>query len=70
MNDRETLAAIAATHPGIIRTLRVLDGELQDTVDLPSDVLHGLGVLLQRIGQAVIDHAKASRSVPTEEARQ
>lgn len=58
MTDQETLAALAASYPGIIRTLRVLEGELRDASNLPPEVLRELGMLLQRIGQAVIDHGE------------
>lgn len=67
MTDQETLAALAVWHPGVIRTLRVLEGELRDSADLPPEVLHGVGVLVRRIGEAVIDHATTTVDASVEE---
>lgn len=51
--DRELFCRIAETHPGIVRTLGVLIGELTE-LDLDPDAASRLGDRLRRLGDTVI----------------
>lgn len=54
--DRELFSRIAETHPGIVRTLDVLIGEL-DAADLDPETLRQLGDRVRRIGNKLIERA-------------
>jgi len=54
--DRELFSRIAQTHPGIVRTLDVLIGELDGT-DLDRETLRQLGDRVRRIGDKLIERA-------------
>lgn len=55
--DRELFVGIAETHPGIVRTLGVLMGELADLGDLDPSRQRRLGDRIRLLGQAVIMRA-------------
>lgn len=50
--DRELFAAVAATRPDLIRTVSLLVAELAD-VDLPPELLRGLGGHMRRLGDTM-----------------
>lgn len=54
--DREFFAQLAGTHPGIVRTLDVLIGELE-SADLDPESLRQLGDRIQRIGDKLVERA-------------
>lgn len=54
--DRELFSRIAQTHPGIVRTLDVLIGEL-DGADLDPETLRQLGDRVRRVGDKLIERA-------------
>lgn len=60
--DRELFTRIAETHPGIVRTLSVLVGELADVDELEPSVLRVLSDRIRRIGDTLI--ARADRLAP------
>lgn len=51
-SDRELFSEVAATAPGVIRTLSVLAAELAD-VELSPELLSGLGGHLYRLGDTL-----------------
>lgn len=50
--DRELFCAVAETRPDLIRTVSVLVAELAD-VDLPPELLRGLGGHMHRLGDTL-----------------
>lgn len=54
--DRELFTRIAATQPGLVRTLSVLVDEVE-RVELDPDVQCQLGDRIRRIGQKMIENA-------------
>lgn len=54
--DRELFARVAETHPGLVRTLDVLLGELAE-LDLEPDVQRELGDRIRKVGDKVIADA-------------
>lgn len=55
--DREVFVLVAQTHPGVIRTLRVLLGELSALDGLAPELARALGQHLCRVGETVIRRA-------------
>lgn len=55
--DRELFQRVAETHPGVVRTLGVLVGELAD-LDLEPQIAAELGGQIRRLGDKVIDNAR------------
>ncbi|MGH3432234.1 MAG: hypothetical protein ACRDQB_05295 [Thermocrispum sp.] len=55
--DGEVFARVAETHPGVIRTLSVLLGELSDLDGLAPEQRRALGDHLSHVGETVIDRA-------------
>ncbi|MFO7193333.1 hypothetical protein [Thermocrispum sp.] len=58
--DRRLFERIAQVRPGIIRTLLILLGDLEDLLDLPTGVQKALGERIRRIGETVM--ARADRA--------
>lgn len=54
--DREFFARLASSHPGIVRTLDVLIGEL-DAADVEAADLRTLGRHIVRVGEKLIERA-------------
>ncbi|WP_034273852.1 hypothetical protein [Haloechinothrix halophila] len=54
--DPDLWAALAATEPGIVRTIYLLVTEL-DRAELDGDLLRGLGTELSQIGGKLIERA-------------
>lgn len=54
--DRELFIRIAESHPGIVRTLSVLIGELAD-LDLEAPLQRALGDRIRRVGDTVVMRA-------------
>jgi hypothetical protein len=54
--DRELFTRVAETHPGLVRTLSVLIGELAD-VDLEPAVLRTFGERVRRVGDTLVMRA-------------
>lgn len=55
--DREVFVLVAQTHPGVIRTLGVLLGELSALDGLAPELRRALGKHLCRVGETVIRRA-------------
>lgn len=54
--DRELFTRVAESHPGIVRTLSVLIGELAD-LDLDAPLQRELGDRIRRVGDTLIMRA-------------
>lgn len=59
--DREVFVRVAQTHPGVIRTLSVLLGELSALEGLAPELARALGAHLCRVGETVIRHSERAR---------
>lgn len=57
--DRELYARVAETHPGIVRTLSLLVGELAEVDDIDPPMLRVLGDRVRRVGDTLV--ARAAR---------
>lgn len=58
--DRELFQQVAKTHPGVVRTLGVLVGELTALESLEPELAAALGERIRRLGDKVIDNARRS----------